>query len=131
MSAEARRYCAVAALLLAVATVISALAAHTLKPHLSAEQASVLQVAVQFQFLHALGLLALGIILDRLSSGSLRWAMRLLLIGVLFFSGSLYLLLLGAPHLVGVLTPLGGLCLMLGWLVAALSLWPRRVASAP
>jgi uncharacterized membrane protein YgdD (TMEM256/DUF423 family) len=52
------------------------------------------------------------------------WATRLWSVGIVFFSGSLYLLALGGPHALGPVTPLGGLALMAAWacvVVAALS----------
>ena len=55
-----------------------------------------------------------------MSSVSLGLAGDLLLAGVLLFSGSLYALLCGAPRAIGLLTPLGGLCLIVGWCVAAI-----------
>jgi uncharacterized membrane protein YgdD (TMEM256/DUF423 family) len=118
-----RRLCALAALLLALATALGALAAHRLNGRLSADQAAVLQTAVQYQFFNALGLLALGGLIERWPRRTLRAAGALLTVGVVLFSGSLYLLLTGAPAIVGVLTPLGGIALILGWLLAAVALW--------
>jgi uncharacterized membrane protein YgdD (TMEM256/DUF423 family) len=128
MQAAARRFCMLAALLLALATLIGALAAHALKPRLSAEHFDVLQTAVHYQFIHALGLLAIGLLVQRLPGRGMRLAGWLVFVGVVLFSGSLYLLLAGAPRAIGVLTPLGGLALIVGWCVAALAL---RGASAP
>lgn len=118
-----RRLCALAAFLLALATAMGALAAHRLKGRLSVDQAAVLQTAVQYQFFNALGLLALGALIERWPRRTLRAAGALLAVGVVLFSGSLYLLLTGAPAIVGVLTPLGGIALILGWLLAAVALW--------
>lgn len=122
MQAQARRFCQLAALLLALATLIGAVGAHALKERLSADRYEVLQTAVHYQFFHALGLLALGLLLDRLRLRRLRAAGWLLFAGVLLFSGSLYLILAGAPRLVGVLTPVGGLALIIGWCTAAMAL---------
>ena len=118
-----RRAQVAGAALMALATLIGALAAHALKSRLPPERFEVLQTAVLYQFLHALGLLFIGAQAVRTAARGLCLASRLLFAGVLLFSGSLYLLLLGAPRLIGVLTPLGGLCLIAGWSVAALSLW--------
>jgi uncharacterized membrane protein YgdD (TMEM256/DUF423 family) len=118
-----RRLCALAALLLALATVTGALAAHGLRGRLSVDQVAVLQTAVQYQFFNALGLLALGGLIERWPRRMLRAAGALLAVGVMLFSGSLYLLLAGGPALLGVLTPIGGIALILGWLLAAVALW--------
>jgi uncharacterized membrane protein YgdD (TMEM256/DUF423 family) len=89
----------------------------------------VLQTALHYQFFHALGLLGLGILLDRVPLRTLQAAGWLLFCGVLLFCGSLYLLLAGAPSLVGVLTPLGGLALIAAWCLAAVALGSRAAAS--
>ena len=119
-----------AALLLALATLIGALGAHALKGRLDADRYQVLQTALQYQFFHALGLLALAVLLDRLPSPALSVAAWLLFAGVLLFSGSLYLLLAGAPRTIGVLTPIGGLALIGGWCTAAIAVGGRALADA-
>jgi uncharacterized membrane protein YgdD (TMEM256/DUF423 family) len=121
MQSASRRFCMLAALLLALATLTGALGAHVVK-------SEVLQTAVQYQFLQSLGLLGLGLLHERMPGPMLRWAGGLVLAGVLLFCGSLYLLVAGAPHVLGVLTPLGGLCLIAGWCLAALALIPGRAA---
>jgi uncharacterized membrane protein YgdD (TMEM256/DUF423 family) len=122
MQAQARRFCQLAAVLLALATLIGAVATHALHGRLSPESYQVLQTAVHYQIFHSLGLLALGVLLDRLPLRMLRAAAWLLFAGVLLFCGSLYLLLAGAPRMFGVLTPIGGLALIAGWIVAAVAL---------
>jgi uncharacterized membrane protein YgdD (TMEM256/DUF423 family) len=108
---------------MASATIVGALAAHALRDRLAAVRYEVLQTAVLYQFIHALGLLLLGVLEQRRHDRLLGIAADLLLAGVLLFSGSLYLLLGGAPLALGALTPLGGLCLIAGWLLAAVALW--------
>jgi uncharacterized membrane protein YgdD (TMEM256/DUF423 family) len=115
-----------AALLLALATLIGALGAHALRGHLSADRFEVLQTAVCYQFFHALGLFGLGLALERMPARTLGVAAWLVLSGVLLFCGSLYLLLAGAPRLIGALTPIGGVCLISGWCAAAWALRPVR-----
>ena len=126
MQAAARRFCMLAALLLALATLMGALAAHVFKPRLSVEGYDVLQTAVHYQFFHALGLMAIGILSDRVPSRLLSLAAWLVFFGVLGFSGSLYLLVAGAPRAVGILTPLGGLALIAGWCACVLALSSRK-----
>jgi uncharacterized membrane protein YgdD (TMEM256/DUF423 family) len=108
---------------MAIAIIIGALAAHGLRDRLTAVRYEALQTAVLYQFIHALGLLLLGTLERQRRDRLLRIAADLLLSGVLLFSGSLYLLLAGVPRAVGALTPIGGLCLIAGWLLAALALW--------
>ena len=126
----ARRLLIAGALLMALATAIGALAAHALKTSLAPDRFSVLQTAVLYQFIHALGLLIVGGLTARHASRGLRIAGDLLLAGVLLFSGSLYLLLCGAPQFIGVLTPIGGVCLIAGWCAAAAVFWRATYPAA-
>jgi uncharacterized membrane protein YgdD (TMEM256/DUF423 family) len=122
MQVQARRFCQLAAVLLALATIVGALGAHELRGRLSADHYEVLQTALHYQYFHALGLLGVGVLFDRLPVPRLRLAGWLLFAGVVLFSGSLYLILAGAPRFIGVLTPIGGLALIIGWCLAALAL---------
>jgi len=115
----ARRFGALAALLLALATAMGALEAHLLRAHLSSERDAILQTAVQYQFSQSLGLLAVSALLSRLGTPMLRFAAGLLTAGIVLFSGSLYLLVAGAPRLLGAITPLGGLGLIGAWVLIA------------
>jgi uncharacterized membrane protein YgdD (TMEM256/DUF423 family) len=54
---------------------------------------------------------------------AVRWAAVLILVGIVLFSCSLYALTFGAPRLVGVVTPFGGLTLMAGWICFAAGVW--------
>ena len=120
---DARRTLGVAAALIALATVLGAFGAHALKAHLSQDKLLVYETAVRYHFIHALGLLAIGVLLRSLDSEMLRWSAALVLAGIILFSGSLYWLTFGAPRLVGVVTPIGGLALIAGWIVFATTMW--------
>src|ERR1700730_9394461 len=111
---DARKTLAIAGLLIALATALGAFGAHALKAHLPPDKLQVYETAVRYHFLHALGLL-----LRSLDGELLRWAAALVLAGIVLFSGSLYLLTFGAPRLVGVVTPLGCLALIAGWILFA------------
>ena len=119
----ARRVLAAAGALLAVATVAGALGAHTLKSHWAPERLDVYDTAVRYQFYHALGLLGIGLAMRSLDGGALRAAGVLVIAGIVLFSGSLYALTLGAPKIIGVVTPFGGLALIAGWLAFAYGIW--------
>jgi len=106
--------------LLAVA--LGAFGAHALKDRLDAYAEGIYQTAVQYQFYHALALLAVALLLQlQPDSSLLRSAAWLFLLGMLVFCGSLYTLGLGGPRWLGAITPLGGLAFIAGWgcLVAA------------
>ena len=114
---------AAAGVLLALATIAGALGAHTLKNHWGAEWLEVYDTAVRYQFYHSLGLLGIGLALRTFDVGALRVAALLVFLGIILFSGSLYGLTLGAPRMIGVVTPLGGLALIAGWIVFAYGAW--------
>ncbi|MDB6161106.1 MAG: hypothetical protein JWO04_4812 [Gammaproteobacteria bacterium] len=116
---DARKTLAIAGLLIALATALGAFGAHALKAHLPQDKLQVYETAVRYHFLHALGLLAIGVLLRSLDGELLRWAAALVLAGIVLFSGSLYLLTFGAPRLVGIVTPMGGLALIAGWILFA------------
>jgi uncharacterized membrane protein YgdD (TMEM256/DUF423 family) len=118
---DSRKTLAVAGLLLALATAFGAFGAHALKAHLTPDRLQVYETAVRYHFFNALGLLGIGLALRQVDGSMLRTAAALVLIGIVLFSGSLYALTFGAPRLFGVITPLGGVALIAGWLVFAVA----------
>jgi uncharacterized membrane protein YgdD (TMEM256/DUF423 family) len=103
--------------------VLGAFGAHALKARLSADLLALWNTAAQYHLWHALGMVLVGACAASIPDGPwLRAAGMLLLAGIAFFSGSLYALALGAPKWLGMMTPLGGLAFILGWLALAVSL---------
>jgi uncharacterized membrane protein YgdD (TMEM256/DUF423 family) len=117
------RILAIAGVLLALATVSGAFGAHALKAHLSPDRLQVYETAVRYHFFHALGLLGIGLALRTIDSSPLRWAAMLIVVGIILFSGSLYALTFGAPRPMGIVTPVGGLALIAGWICFAAGVW--------
>jgi uncharacterized membrane protein YgdD (TMEM256/DUF423 family) len=120
---DARKTLVVAGALIALATALGAFGAHALKAHLSSDKLLVYETAVRYHFIHALGLLAIGVLLRSVDGELLRWSATLVLVGIVLFSGSLYLLTFGAPRFVGIITPIGGLALIAGWILFATTMW--------
>ena len=112
-----------AGILLALAMVLGAFGAHGLKGQLTPDQLHVYETAVMYHFFNALGLLGIGLTLRFVNRPAVRWAAVLILVGIVLFSCSLYALTFGAPRLVGVVTPFGGLTLMAGWICFATGVW--------
>ncbi len=81
------------------------------------------ETAVLYQFFHALALLMVGVLAQRRAGRALKIAIYLFIIGTLLFSGSLYLLMLGAPAWLGPVTPIGGAALIAGWLSLLVGVW--------
>lgn len=115
---------------MALATICGALGAHALPGRLTAGELEIYDTAVRFQFFQALGLLVLGAVARGGYSAALHAAALLLVGGIVAFCGSLYLLAfhitLGAPLVVGLTTPLGGILLIGGWVMFAIASWRSR-----
>jgi uncharacterized membrane protein YgdD (TMEM256/DUF423 family) len=103
-----------------------AFGAHMLKPILDAGMLGVFETAVRYQMYHALGLCLVGWIGDRHSTFHLAAVGWLFTIGIVLFSGSLYLLSLSGIRWVGALTPLGGAAFLAGWALFAWTVIKQR-----
>lgn len=110
---------AISALNLAIAVMLGAFGAHGLKKIASPEQLAWWQTATDYFFYHALGLLALGIISKVLPTLPIKMSFILIQIGIFFFCGSLYVMALGLPRILGAITPIGGALMIVGWLLLA------------
>jgi uncharacterized membrane protein YgdD (TMEM256/DUF423 family) len=112
-------YMALTAVLGASGVGLGAFGAHALKGVLDAPHAALWQTASQYHLLQAvalLGAVALRAALGPHHAGAWHLALGGLALGTVLFSGSLYALALGAPKVLGAVTPLGGLLLIAGWL---------------
>jgi uncharacterized membrane protein YgdD (TMEM256/DUF423 family) len=95
--------------------------AHGLKAILSPEMLTVYQIGVTYQMWHALGLIGIALIRQRVpESKLLNWAGSLMFIGILLFSGSLYLLAILNLTWLGMITPIGGASFIIAWLLVAI-----------
>ena len=105
--------------LMIVAVLLGAFGAHALKAMLNEQQIQLWKTASDYHFYHALGLILLGLWSHKKMMTRLELAAGIcLLLGVLIFSGSLYLLAISGISKLGMLTPFGGLLFIAGW-----SLW--------
>ncbi|MBM3441653.1 MAG: DUF423 domain-containing protein [Bacteroidetes bacterium] len=132
-----RLYIKMAAILGAMAVVFGAFGSHLLREKMTPDTQSTWETAVSFQFYHALGLLAVGILYKRYHSHMLVNAGRFIFGGTIFFSGSLYmstiLTMIGLPGLgmFSMITPIGGVALFLGWVCLFLGMpgnWMKKDA---
>lgn len=97
--------------------ILGAFGAHALKEMLTAnDMVKPWETAVLYHLVHSVALFSLACASDRIKS---RWATRLWVAGILMFSGSLYLIALGGPKILGPITPLGGLAFIAGWIMLA------------
>ena len=106
----------------ALSVMFGAFGAHGLEDRLSASYLDTFNTAVRYQFLHTLVLLGIICLPDHLVKlRTLHWVAISFAVGVLLFSGSLYLLVLFDIPSLGVITPIGGAALILGWVLLLLS----------
>jgi len=118
-----KKYIAIGAVLAAIAVALGAFGAHGLKKIVSAETVQIFQTGVQYQMYHALALILTGFLYEKFSRRLVKTGGILFLIGIILFSGSLYLLTAGKAaenavfDKVGIITPVGGLAFIGGWLL--------------
>ncbi len=116
------------AILAALAVILGAFAAHSLKNHLEPEQIAIFQTGVRYQFYHVFALLILGIITLNFRHHFFKYAAGAFILGIVCFSGSLYLLAsrfaLGIESWtwLGPITPIGGMFFIIGWILLCLGL---------
>jgi uncharacterized membrane protein YgdD (TMEM256/DUF423 family) len=114
---------AASAIALFLAVAIGAFGAHVLQGRLDAYSMEIYQRAVLYHFIHALGILAVSLMPP---TAGRDWVCRLLLAGIVLFSGSLYALALTGNRMLGAITPFGGLSFLAGWLMLAITAWRAR-----
>ena len=101
---------------------LGAFGAHGLKSRVSPDLLAVWQTAVQYHLVHALGLLAIGILVHLLPANPfMRIAGWAHLAGIVLFSGSLYALVLSGVRALGAVTPFGGAAFLAGWALLAVA----------
>jgi uncharacterized membrane protein YgdD (TMEM256/DUF423 family) len=98
---------------------LGAFGAHALKDKFKeAKYAKNWETAVSYQFTHTFAIALTGILTHLLgASSSLTWALYLFVAGIIIFSGSLYILSLTGIKKLGAITPIGGLCMLAGWVL--------------
>ena len=117
-------YSAIASLLLLLAAGLGAFGAHGLRSRLDAYSMGIWEKAVFYHFIHSLGLLIVTVMprVGMLTEQAADRVGQLLIVGILLFSGSLYLLAVSGVTSLGAVTPLGGLCFIAAWLMLAIQL---------
>ena len=115
-----------AAILAAITIAIGAFGAHGLKQLVSAESLATFETGVRYQMYHVLGLLVIGFT-STIPLSTKKWVFRFFCLGIIFFSGSIYLLALKeqlpvSVSFLGPVTPIGGLLFILGWVRLAYGL---------
>jgi len=100
-----------------LAVIFGAFGAHVLKGILSPEMLETYKTGVQYQFYHTFALLAVGILMNFNQSKALIWSATLFMIGMILFSGSLYVLAISGVKALGIITPFGGVTWIAAWIL--------------
>lgn len=109
-----------------LAVALGAFGAHAFKSFLmTTGRLDTFELAVRYQFYHALALLATGLLMHHIQSAMLRYSSICFALGILFFSGSLYVLCLTGVSLWGAVTPVGGVLFIVGWILLGVGAYKK------
>jgi uncharacterized membrane protein YgdD (TMEM256/DUF423 family) len=118
-----RTFFALGCVLAFLGIVAGAFAAHGLKGHLTAHQLDIWETGARYHLYQSLALLGVAWATTRWPGRAVDTAGWLFVAGVVLFSGSLYLLAVTDVKVLGAVTPLGGVCFLVGWALLALAAW--------
>ena len=116
----------IAAIFAALSVILGAIAAHFLEQYLTDKMLKVFETAARYQMYHSLAIALCGILFYNNSIKAFKIAFYLFIVGIVLFSGSLYALSLLSLqqkislHFVGAITPIGGICFIMGWAFIAM-----------
>lgn len=109
-----------------LAVAIGAFGAHALKPLLmETGREATFELAVRYQFYHALALLATGLLTSETRRKTLHYSSLCFVLGIILFSGSLYVLCFTGIKMLGAITPFGGVFFILGWVLLATGVYKK------
>lgn len=112
------------AILAFLSVAIGAFGAHALKNVLTEHYTAIWETGVHYQMFHAIGLIVIGILMSKSLMGPTQLLSRagiLMFIGVILFSGSLYVLSITQIKVLGAITPIGGVLFLVAWLLVIIS----------
>ena len=110
-----------------VSVSLGAFGAHALRASLAAAgRTGTFETAVKYQFYHTLALLIIGLLLAQNTSKWLVYSTKAMVAGIVIFSGSLYALCFTGIHILGAITPVGGVAFVVGWATLAIHAWQQR-----
>ena len=112
-------YIILASLFAALAILLGAFGSHALKERLSAQSLEVYDIATRYLMFHALGIFLIALLGFQLPKESLETPVTMMIVGTSIFSGSLYLIAMLDFKKLGMVTPIGGLLLIVSWLLLA------------
>lgn len=125
MNQTSKQFLLLGTILMALAVSLGAFGAHGLKKIVSAEMLTVYQTGIQYQFYHALGLCVVAFIAHLHNGKWVKIAGMMMFIGVIIFSFSLYILVLLDMKWLGAITPIGGVLMVISWVILAWSVFKK------
>jgi uncharacterized membrane protein YgdD (TMEM256/DUF423 family) len=126
-----KNFLTIAAALGALSVALGAFAAHKLRDMTSPDVVAVFETGVRYQFYHVFALLLVGMLAEKVTNKWMIWAGNCFIMGIVLFCGSLYALtalrIAESTHLTlaGIVTPLGGLFFILGWVFFSIAVSRR------
>ena len=102
---------------------LGAFAAHGLKNRLTPEYLAIFHTGVLYQLIHALAIFGVAILATQIQGRLISYAGIAFTLGIILFSGSLYVLTLTGFSKLGIITPIGGLCFLIGWFILGWTAW--------
>lgn len=102
---------------------LGAFAAHGLKGRLTEQYLAIFHTGVTYQLVHSLALFGVALLATHLPGRLVTWAGVCFAVGIVLFSGSLYVLTMTGISKLGIITPFGGLAFLAGWLCLGLAAW--------
>ena len=118
-----KTYIIIGALLSALGIALGAFGSHSLKTKLNPDELVVYDIATRYFMYHALGIISLGILAFNVPESVVEVPVILMLIGIVLFSGSLYLISIKGYTKLGVITPLGGTAFIVSWVLLAINIF--------
>ena len=118
-----RTYLMLAAFFGFTGVALGAFAAHGLKGRLSEQYLAIFHTGVTYQLVHTLALFGVALLATHLPGRLVTWAGVCFAVGIVLFSGSLYVLTMTGISKLGIITPFGGLAFLAGWLCLGLAAW--------
>jgi len=118
-----KTYIIIGALLSALGIALGAFGSHSLKTKLNPDELVVYDIATRYLMYHALGIISLGILAYNVPESVVKVSAILMLIGIVLFSGSLYLISIKGYTKLGVITPLGGTAFIVSWVLLAINIF--------
>ena len=107
---------------------LGAFAAHGLKGRLTEQYLAIFHTGVTYQLVHTLALFGVALLATHLPGRLVTWAGVCFAVGIVLFSGSLYVLTMTGISKLGIITPFGGLAFLLGWFFLGLAAWRLQAA---